>query len=148
MGRRTLGWLAVAGQFAAILGIIVSTGTSAGGPRWLWVVGLVCVVIGVAVLAVAFVNLGRSLTPTPVPNGAGLQQSGLYAYVRHPIYTGVLLVTLGVVLRSPGFWPAAWWLVLAAVLYAKARWEERMLSERFAEYPAYMGRTGRFLPRM
>lgn len=142
-----LGWLAVAAQLAAILGILIATGTSAGGPRWLWSVGTGCLGLGVAILVAGFLNLGRALTPTPVPNGADLQQGGLYRYIRHPIYTGVLLVMLGVVLRSPGWWPLAWWCVLLAILSVKSGWEERMLSERFGEYPDYMRRTGRFLPK-
>ena len=145
---RLLGWAAVAAQFAAILAILLATGSSAGGPRWVWWLGLLCLAVGAAILAWSFVSLGAALTPNPVPNGADLRQEGMYRRIRHPIYTGVLLAMLGVVLRSPGWWPLLWWLVLLAILTAKARWEERMLTRAFPEYPQYMQRTGRFLPRL
>ncbi len=146
-GRRLLGWIAVAAQFAAIVAILVSSGSSAGGPRWAWLLGLVCLGVGAVILVAAFINLGAALTPTPVPNGAGLRQNGMYRRIRHPIYTGVLLVMLGVVLRSPGWVPAALWVVLLLILESKARWEERMLSATFPEYAGYLRRTGRFLPK-
>ncbi len=138
----------MAAQFAAIAAILVATGSSTGGPQWLTWVGLLALLAGVAVLALAFINLGAALTPNPVPNGAGLRQDGMYRRIRHPIYTGVLLVMLGVVLRSPGWWPLFWWLVLLAILSGKAMWEERMLTRQFPEYAGYRRRTGRFLPRL
>jgi protein-S-isoprenylcysteine O-methyltransferase Ste14 len=145
---RLLGWLAVAAQFAAIAAILLATGSSGGGPRWMWWLGLVALVSGALILLAAFLNLGAALTPNPVPNGASLRQDGMYRRVRHPIYTGVLLVMLGVVLRSPGWWPLVWWLVLLAILTGKAVWEERMLRQAFDDYPGYMRRTGRFLPKL
>jgi protein-S-isoprenylcysteine O-methyltransferase Ste14 len=145
---RLLGWLAVAAQFAAIAAILVATGSSNGGPSWMWWLGLVSLVSGALILLVAFLNLGRALTPNPVPNGAGLRQDGMYRRIRHPIYTGVLLVMLGVVLRSPGWWAFLWWLVLLAILTGKALWEERMLRAAFPEYAGYQRRTGRFLPKL
>ena len=145
---RAIGWIAVAAQFAAIAAILISSGTSAGGPAWAWWIGLCCLASGALILLASFVNLGAALTPTPVPNGADLRQDGMYRRVRHPIYSGVLLVMLGVVLRSPGWWPFGWWLVLLAILTAKALWEERMLRNAFPDYAGYMRRTGRFLPKI
>ena len=146
--ERAVGWAAVLAQFGAIGALLLATGSSTGGPRWLWALGLALLVAGAVVLLLSFLNLGAALTPNPVPNGAGLRQHGLYSRIRHPIYTGVLMVMLGVVCRSPGWWPLFWWVVLAGVLTAKAMWEERMLTEQFPEYAEYRQRTGRFLPRV
>ena len=146
--ERAVGWAAVLAQFAAIGALLLATRSSTGGPQWLWWVGLLLVVAGVLVLVLSFLHLGAALTPNPVPNGAGLRQHGVYSRIRHPIYTGVLMIMLGVVCRSPGWWPLFWWVVLVAVLTAKAVWEERMLTERFPEYATYRQRTGRFLPNL
>lgn len=143
------GWLAVAAQFGALAGIVLSPGNAASVPSWIPVVGWLLVVAGAVVMVVAFVNLGSALTPTPVPiERAGLRTSGLYALVRHPIYTGLLMLASGLVLRSPGAWPFVWLGVLFVILSVKARWEERMLSAAYPDYSSYLSRIGRFLPRV
>ena len=147
--ERITGWAAVAAQFGAIAGIALSPGDPSSVPSWVPTVGWVLVVAGVLVMLMAFVNLGSALTPTPVPiEGAGLRTSGLYARVRHPIYSGLLMLAAGLVLRSPGVWPVFWFVVLVIILSVKAGWEERMLSVAYPAYAQYLGRTGRFVPRL
>lgn len=145
--QQILGWAAVVAQFAAIGLILFATGTVATSPNWLWLIGLGCIVAGVVVMGVAFLNLGPALTPTPVPNRTALRQHGLYRWIRHPIYTGLLLIMAGVALRSFGWLPLVGWLVLLAILSIKARWEEHMLSDVYPGYREYVRTTGRFLPR-
>ncbi len=147
--ERITGWAAVAAQFAAIGGIVLSPGDPSSVPSWVPAVGWVLVVAGALVMVVAFGNLGSALTPTPVPiEGAGLRTSGLYARVRHPIYTGLMMLAAGLVLRSPGVWPVFWFIVLVVILTAKAIWEEHMLADAYPTYACYLGRTGRFVPRL
>lgn len=146
--RRLIGWAAVAAQFAAIAAILLAAGLSGGGPRWVRLLGLALMLIGALTMAAGFRNLGSALSANPVPNGADLRRAGMYRRIRHPIYTGLLLFMLGVVLRSPGWLPFGLWLVLLAILTAKALWEEQMLSRLFPEYPQYMAATGRYLPKL
>lgn len=91
--------------------------------------------------------LGRQLTPFPKPRAdALLVQQGIYRYVRHPLYTSVMAVSLG--------WSAAWGSVaslaaassLVVLLFFKARREERWLRERFPGYTDYELRVRRFVP--
>ena len=72
----------------------------------------------------------------------------MYGRVRHPIYSGVVLSSLG--------WSLAW-LSLAGVAFTalvflffdrKAAFEERLLGARFPEYAAYARRVGKLLPRI
>jgi protein-S-isoprenylcysteine O-methyltransferase Ste14 len=104
------------------------------------------IVLVLAVLAYRTTN--RSLpNVTPTPNAhAALVTSGVYSVIRHPIYTAVLLASVGVALTHGHALP----LVLAAVMVGfftlKARYEEQLLSAVYPEYKAYMARTGRFLP--
>ena len=88
----------------------------------------------------------RTAFPKP-KDGSELIQSGVYAWVRHPLYSSVLLVSLG--------WALAWQSAIALVLalsmgpffYAKAKLEERWLRARFSEYAEYESRVCcRFLP--
>ena len=76
-----------------------------------------------------------------------LRTGGLYRAVRHPIYSGLLL-TAGSFTIASGSLPRLLALAaLVALLTAKARWEERHLARRFADYPASAAHTPRFVPR-
>jgi protein-S-isoprenylcysteine O-methyltransferase Ste14 len=93
--------------------------------------------------------LGRNRTPFPKPRaGSELVQRGIYARVRHPLYTSVMLVSLGWAL----IWQSRPALVVALVLipffHAKARREERWLRKQFPEYVEYECCVPRFIPRL
>lgn len=146
--NRGLGWLAVVAQLAAIAGLLVTAANAERASLGIVILGLALIAVGAILLLIAFRHLGPALTPNPVPNGTGLRQHGLYGKIRHPIYSGLLLACLGIVLVRPGLWPALCWLGLAGVLAGKALWEERMLRAEFPEYADYQRRTGRFWPRL
>jgi protein-S-isoprenylcysteine O-methyltransferase Ste14 len=126
-------------------------------PRWAaaWSVppavsaaGWVIAAAGGAVLAVAFAQLGRALTPLPEPRVDGeLTTKGLYRWVRHPIYSGVLAMAWGWTCAHLSWSTLALAAVLTALLNAKARYEERLLADRYPEYAGYRSRTPRFVPR-
>ena len=86
----------------------------------------------------------------PLPKAEGLLVTdGPYRWIRHPMYTALLLVMAAFTLAAQGMHPG--WAALAAlvaVLAAKARLEERLLRTRFPAYAAYAGRTHRFVPGM
>ena len=111
--------------------------------------GVVLIALGAIILVTSFVRLGRSLTANPVPKDDGvLVTSGLYAKVRHPIYFGLLVLALGVVLDA-GWWPQ---IIIASMLYfllnIKAQFEEDLLRKKYPEYKAYALKTPRFFPRI
>ena len=111
--------------------------------------GVVLIALGAIILVTSFVRLGRSLTANPVPKDDGvLVTSGLYAKVRHPIYFGLLVLALGVVLDA-GWWPQ---IIIASMLYfllnIKAQFEEDLLRKKYPEYKAYAQKTPRFFPRI
>ena len=102
---------------------------------------------GIALGAWAFLYLGRGLTPSPLPNGAGkLVIKGPYAIARHPIYTGVILLSLGITIRSGSFLVIGATGALVVLFAVKARWEEKHLASTFPGYLDYMAHTGRFVP--
>lgn len=111
-------------------------------------------VCGLAFLAISGVcgisglmALGRNLTPFPKPSPtAHFVQHGIYALIRHPLYTAVFCAALGwsLVWRS---WPAlAVSLGLGVFFDAKARHEELWLRQQFPEYEGYERRVRRFIP--
>jgi protein-S-isoprenylcysteine O-methyltransferase Ste14 len=114
---------------------------------WVAIGGRALQIIGVVILMAGAVTLGRSLTalPTPVAGGT-LRTRGVYRYVRHPIYSGVMAIVVGGAARSGSVVVAGVTLALVCWLILKARWEERQLARRYTHYPTYAARTPRFLP--
>jgi protein-S-isoprenylcysteine O-methyltransferase Ste14 len=118
-------------------------------PGWLATVGSAAVVAGGAVLLVAAFNLGRSLTPLPTPTrNATLRTGGLYGFVRHPIYSGLLALVFGGAITSARVVRLVLAAALLALLNRKAAWEEDMLRRRYPGYDDYARRTPKFLPRL
>lgn len=113
------------------------------------ILGLVFIALGLAIILYSFFALGKSLTASPVPKEDGkLVTRGLYARVRHPIYFGLLLASIGVVLDA-GPWPQfAIVLLLYVLLNIKASYEEELLAKRYPDYKAYANKTPRFFPRI
>ncbi|WP_082105155.1 methyltransferase family protein [Demequina subtropica] len=91
-------------------------------------------------------DLGRALTPMPMPNGEGLAAGGIYGYVRHPMYSGIIAIALGLAIGSGRLWTLVSAVVLVAFFEVKTRLEERYLVEAYPGYGAYAARTGKFLP--
>ena len=111
-----------------------------------WCGSLLLLVSAVCGLAGAM-RLGRSLTPFPKPlPRTRLVQTGIYRFMRHPLYVAVFCASAGWALFSAS-WPALLVaLVLAPLLDAKARREERWLRQQFPEYASYERRVRRFIP--
>jgi len=79
----------------------------------------------------------------------GMITSGLYAVVRHPQYSGLFLVTAGMLIQWPTIITAAMWPVLMLMYYFLTRREEREMESRFGtEYLAYKEQVPMFLPRL
>jgi protein-S-isoprenylcysteine O-methyltransferase Ste14 len=104
---------------------------------------------GVLVAAAGGMRLGAALTPTPIPKeGAELVTSGIYRFVRHPIYSGVLLAALGLVILGSSAGHIVGWLALFVVLSVKASGEEAMLAKLHPGYDSYAKSTGRLIPKI
>ncbi len=135
VSNRGEGWVAV--QLLLFVAIGVSWLLGPGVTR----LGFVLALIGVALVVWAGVTMGSSLSPFPrPPRRAELVQRGPYRFLRHPIYVGGVLFFAGLSLVFSAY-GLALTAVLGAFWIAKARLEERLLSERFPAYAAYRRRT-------
>lgn len=146
--NRRLAWSLVAIQLALLVALVFLP----PGDLWprsalVWTIAL-ALLLGAAVLGiVAGVTLGRQLTPNPIPRESGeLVVSGVYRLVRHPIYSALMLVAVGLVLLGASLWHFLGAGALFILLGVKARVEERLLRARFDSYLDYQGTTGRFFP--
>ncbi|MGH8300548.1 MAG: methyltransferase family protein, partial [Steroidobacteraceae bacterium] len=92
-------------------------------------------------------NLGRNWgMPMSLRQGHELVTSGPYAYVRHPIYTGIMLAMIGSALAVGLLWLLLFALYFAYFLFS-ARTEEQMMLAQFPDtYPAYRRRTRMLIP--
>lgn len=148
MNNKTKGNIFVAIQFA-LLGLLFIV---PGRNDWtvaaeLALIGVVVSSIAAVMLVVSAINLGKSLTANPVPlETATLKTNGLYAIVRHPIYFAVLLLAAVAVVQSRSFMHIVIGVALFVLFEFKARFEEQLLMQHYADYRAYAARVGRLIP--
>ncbi len=112
--------------------------------------GILLTILGVAIAIWARYCLGRFWSArVTLKEGHELIRSGPYRFVRHPIYTGMLLATTGTALVV-GEWRGV--VAVALVLTAhsrKALREERLLATEFGpDYDSYRRNTGFLFPRL
>jgi protein-S-isoprenylcysteine O-methyltransferase Ste14 len=142
--------IAVAVTAAGMLtGVLGSAAAWQFGSTGLSVAGLIVMWTGLVVRIWAIVVLGKSFRMTvEVDTGQQVVDSGPYRWVRHPSYTGILLLLAGLGLVY-GNWPAlAILLVLpAGVLIHRIFVEEAVLTEVIGRaYAVYTARTKRLVP--
>lgn len=132
----------------AVLGLCPLWASERDVPLVVRLAGALILPVGVLVCAVALRHLGAALTPLPEPRpDADLVATGLYRWVRHPIYSGVLTVATGWTLLFPSWWTAGTTVALALLFALKSRYEESLLRERYVGYADYARLTPRFVPR-
>ncbi len=79
-------------------------------------------------------------------DGCQLITTGAYHYIRHPMYTSVIFMMLGVLISSPSFLEFILFLLLIIVLLLKAKREEMLWCQHNKEYIEYQKETKFFLP--
>jgi len=140
-------WVFIQAILFVLYGLALTFGAGAFWGVWRWL-GAPLVAIGAWVGFAALRLHGRKLTPLPEPNPAlGLQRTGVYAVIRHPMYTGLLLSAFGLAIMAQKPLAIAAAGALAAFFNLKAREEERRLRRCYPDYADYQRATGRFLPR-
>lgn len=113
-------------------------------PQWL---GVGLCLAGFAFAFWARWHLGRNWgMPMSLRQGHELVTSGPYTYVRHPIYTGIMLAMIGSAVTLGLFWLALFALYFVFFIFS-ARTEEKMMLAQFPDaYPAYRRRTKMLIP--
>lgn len=132
--------LTLVGIQFVLIGVIAFT-----GPLWPpgWSLRAILAVGGVVGLwALQVMGLRQVKVFPEVPSQGKLIVLGPYRWIRHPMYSSVLLVTLG----SPLPYRMLLWVGLVMTLLVKLGYEERLLRERFPEYEAYRHQTKRLIP--
>ena len=114
---------------------------------WFKTVGLVLAIIGCILLVLALLQLNKNLSPFPTPkDNSVLIQNGLYAWVRHPIYSGIIVLFVGYGIYHDSLFKLMITIFLWVLFYFKTQYEELQLQRKFPEYKVYKNKVGRFFP--
>lgn len=152
LGPRGEGW--VVGQ-VVLLGMVVLAGSrklaeSGSASPWglaVSFIGLIAIGLGGFLAFRGVRDLRTSLSPFPRPiAGAALVQSGVYGFIRHPIYSGMMFASVGWSLVTGSIVGLAATGLLVLLLVGKAQREEAWLVAAHPDYRGYRERTRRFIP--
>jgi protein-S-isoprenylcysteine O-methyltransferase Ste14 len=143
------GGLWVLGQSILMSAVAVVAVVFSDQLPWMWVryAGGVFILAGAVFGTAGVVALKGSRTAFPQPReDSRLIEQGIYAHVRHPLYTSVALICLGWTMMWGSAAGLGLGFVLIPFLRAKARREEELLRRKFPGYTRYEQRVSRFIP--
>jgi protein-S-isoprenylcysteine O-methyltransferase Ste14 len=140
-------WSFVAVQ-AVILGLLVllqsDIGPSITSAQTL---GKILQAMGWIGILISAYTIRTVLTAEPLPKENGtLSTNGLYKYVRHPMYTSVLLLSFGIAVASGSLLKYLLFALLLVLFIYKSRYEETYLQMQYPAYKKYAKNTPRFIP--
>jgi protein-S-isoprenylcysteine O-methyltransferase Ste14 len=106
-------------------------------PAAISLVGDVLVAVGLGISMLVVIQNGYAASTITVESGQKLVSTGLYALVRHPMYTGTIIMMLGVPLALGSYWGLVF--VIPGVLGLAVRIgdEEQLLKQELDGYSEY-----------
>ena len=104
--------------------------------------------VGIVLLVASRLTLGsKSYSPLSRPRKSSVfRESGIYGYIRHPIYLSLMTLGLALLLASPTVPVTITYVLLLLITNIRADLEEGLLEEKYPEYREYKGRTKRYIP--
>lgn len=144
---RSAGPRAIVIVFVVLLARVFGVHDAAVHAAALAAVGTAIFLAGIGLAVWARIYLGRNWgMPMTEKDEPELVTSGPYSLVRHPIYSGILLATVGTALATNVYWLLTSVALGAYFLYA-AKVEEALMERTFpAAYPSYRARTKMLIP--
>jgi protein-S-isoprenylcysteine O-methyltransferase Ste14 len=89
------------------------------------------------------------INASPRPNNsARLVTSGVYAYIRHPIYSSFIQMSFEIAFLIGTLGSIAVAITSLIFYYFKSRYEEKLLIQKYPDYNSYKRKTGRFMPEI
>jgi protein-S-isoprenylcysteine O-methyltransferase Ste14 len=133
--------IAIAGTFSiTALALLPRSDLTPGAA----LVSFVMICAGYAFACYALRHLGRSLSI--MAEARRLVTTGPYAFIRHPLYAGEALASLGLLIQYLSPMAVLLWIIHISLQYRRLRYEENVLSQAFPGYGAYAGRVARLIP--
>jgi methanethiol S-methyltransferase len=104
-------------------------------------------ILGGLVMGIGLLIMGKGWSQIHEAKGE-LVTSGIYAYIRHPQYSGLFLITIGMFIQWPTLLTLVMWPILMVAYYRLALREERDAMEMFGfVYEQYRHAVPAFIPR-
>ena len=101
-------------------------------------VGFLLIIISTIVMLISIKDLGSNLSPFPRPivNG-NLTTSGIYSFIRHPMYYSLILISFGFFITKLSFYHLFLKISLALIIKLMIILEEKYLNKKFKNYFIY-----------
>jgi protein-S-isoprenylcysteine O-methyltransferase Ste14 len=142
--------LFVIAQFGLLGALVVlPTDPAVTAPTWFGPLSLMLMVLSVLMLLFAAIALRPALTASPIPRPAApLIKSGIYKYIRHPMYSAVITIGAAIMFGNPTLLTMICWVALIIVLLNKAHFEDQLLLAKHPAAAAYQKTVGAFVPKL
>ena len=106
-------------------------------PTAICLVGDVLVAVGLGVVVLVITQNSYAAATVQVEAGQKVVSTGLYGLVRHPMYTGNVIMMVGIPLALGSCWGLVFVVPALIVLASRIRDEEKMLQEELTGYREY-----------
>jgi protein-S-isoprenylcysteine O-methyltransferase Ste14 len=112
------------------------------------IIGFILGILGLTICRIAQVAMGKSWRVGIDEHASpGLITHGIYQSIRNPTYSGLFLLSFGVLLINPTMWFSYWALALFIIMEFQVRCEEEYLEEKYGKtYLEYCQKTKRYVP--
>ncbi len=118
-------------------------------PTAICLVGDVLVAVGLGVVALVIIQNSYAAATVRVEAGQTVVSTGLYGQVRHPMYTGNVIMMVGIPLALGSYWGLVFVVPGLIVLASRIRDEEKLLQKELDGYREYTEKVRyRLVPRM
>jgi protein-S-isoprenylcysteine O-methyltransferase Ste14 len=106
-------------------------------PLWLEVLGFVILGLGLYIIHLSTLQNAYASKVLDIRDGQKLIDTGLYAHIRHPLYSGALGMTIGIPLGLGSWWGLIPAIVSILGLVLRIKYEEKMLLTELEGYKEY-----------
>ena len=104
--------------------------------------GYLIIAFALFIMIRAIQDLGSNLSPFPKPKvDSKLITSGIYSYIRHPMYCSLILFSFGVFITQLSFYYLSLTIILIFFIKLKIFVEERYLNHKFENYSLYKNKV-------
>jgi protein-S-isoprenylcysteine O-methyltransferase Ste14 len=111
------------------------------------IASVILIIFGVVIVLAALFTFNQRVTPNPVPlETARLRTNGIYGYIRHPMYSSVILFLIGFTLFERAYYSFFLNIVVVIFLLFKIKFEEIELGKHFPEYKSFQAKTKKLIP--
>jgi protein-S-isoprenylcysteine O-methyltransferase Ste14 len=114
----------------------------------LQIISWIFLIVSIYAVITGYILLKRLGKPTVnFENTSRLVSSGIYRYIRHPLYLSIFLLGTGIVLKDPGVVQVTLGCINLVAIFITAKIEENEMIAKFGEeYRQYMTKTKMFIP--